>query len=240
MIDLWPLLGVLIITVGMALRLNTLLVILVAGIVSGLIASMPIIDILSTLGESFTKNRYMSLFILILPMIGALERFGLRERAKDILLARKNASVTSILMMYLFVRKSTNAAGLQLGGHPSMVRPLVAPMAEAAAHKNNKDLSEKQKQSINALSAASENFGNFYSQLIFIAAGGLLLIKGVLEEQGYDMPLDQMFVWAIPTMLCSIIIFYIFIKIEDKKLQKTDTKIKSDEQQTRDTKDVTC
>jgi len=240
MIDLWPLLGVAIITVGMAFRLNTLLVILVAGVVSGLIASMPVMDILSTLGASFTKNRYMSLFILILPMIGALERFGLRERAESILLSMKNASVTNILMMYLLIRKTTNAFGLQLGGHPSMVRPLVAPMAEAAAHKNNENLSEDQKQKVRALSAASENFGNFYSQLVFIAAGGLLLIKGVLEEQGYSMPLDKMFVWAIPTMICSIVIFYIFIKIEDKKLQGTKIDINDHDKSIQEKKDITC
>lgn len=82
MIDFWPLIGVLIITVGLALRLNTLLVILTAGIVTGLVAKIDFIEILSILGASFTQNRYMSLFILVLPMIGVLERFGLRERDK--------------------------------------------------------------------------------------------------------------------------------------------------------------
>jgi len=219
MIDLWPLVGVAIITIGMALRLNTLLVILVAGFVSGLIANMSIIDILSSLGASFTKNRYMSLFILVLPMIGILERYGLRERSENILRSMKNASLTKVLMMYIILRKTTNASGLQLGGHPSMIRPLIAPMSEAAAQKNNENITSKEKQHVRALSAVSENFGNFFSQLLFIAAGGLLLIKGVLEEEGYEMALDQMFIWAAPTTICSLIIFYLYIKFQDKKLQ---------------------
>ena len=66
MIDLWPLVGIVIITVGFALRLNTLLVILTSGVVTGLVADLNILEILSVLGASFTKNRYMSLFILIL------------------------------------------------------------------------------------------------------------------------------------------------------------------------------
>jgi len=60
MIDLWPLIGIVIITVGLALKQNTLLVILVAGVTTGLVADLAVKDILSTLGQSFTQNRYMS------------------------------------------------------------------------------------------------------------------------------------------------------------------------------------
>jgi len=43
MIDFWPLIGIGIITIGFMLRLNTLLVILIAGVVTGLIAHLQII-----------------------------------------------------------------------------------------------------------------------------------------------------------------------------------------------------
>ncbi len=125
MIDFWPLIGVLIITVGLALRLNTLLVILTAGIVTGLVAKIDFIEILSILGASFTQNRYMSLFILVLPMIGVLERFGLRERAETLIGSIKQASAGRVMLTYLLLRKVTNALGLNLGGHPSMIRPLL-------------------------------------------------------------------------------------------------------------------
>ena len=94
MIDFWPLIGIGIITIGFMLRLNTLLVILIAGVVTGLIAHLQIIEILSILGSSFTQNRYMSLFILILPMIGLLEHYGLKERAEILISSMKNALVT--------------------------------------------------------------------------------------------------------------------------------------------------
>jgi len=217
MIDFWPLIGIGIITIGFMLRLNTLLVILIAGVVTGLIAHLQIVEILSILGASFTKNRYMSLFILILPMIGLLEHYGLKERAEILISSMKNASVSKVTFAYLLLRKVTNAMGLSLGGHPSMVRPLIAPMTEAAAVASNPAITEKQRLRVRAFAAVSENFGNFFSQLIFIGSGGLLLIKGVLDEAGYKMELDDMYVWAIPTALSSLVIFFIFSKIEQKK-----------------------
>ncbi|OCH19824.1 DUF969 domain-containing protein [Aliivibrio sp. 1S128] len=220
MIDFWPLIGVVIITLGLALRLNTLLVILTAGIVTGLVADIDFIEILSILGASFTQNRYMSLFILVLPMIGVLERFGLRERAETLIGSIKQASAGRVMFTYLLLRKVTNALGLNLGGHPSMIRPLVAPMAEAAAEKNRKPLTHKERQHLRALAAMSENFANFFSQLIFIGAGGLLLIKGVLEEHGYSVALNDMFMWGIPTALASCVVFYVRAWIEDSRLAK--------------------
>lgn len=220
MIDLWPLIGVAIITIGLALRLNTLLVILVAGLVTGLVAKIAIVDILSMLGASFSKNRYMSLFILVLPMIGVLERYGLRERAETLIGSMKSASAGRVMLSYVFIRKVTNGMGLNLGGHPAMIRPLVAPMAEAAAQKNRLPLNDTEKYQLRAISSMSENFGNFFSQLVFIGAGGLLLIKGVFEDSGYDLRLSEMYKWALPTALASFIIFAIVSKIADFRLQK--------------------
>lgn len=218
MVDYWSLLGVALITLGMAFRLNTLLVILVSGVVTGLVAKMGIVEILDALGASFTKNRYMSLFILILPMIGVLERYGLKQRAKEIMETLKNSSAGKIMIIYMFLRQITNAFGLHLGGHPSMVRPLVAPMAEAAASKEE-ELDEDEKDDVRALSAASENFGNFFGQLMFIGAGGLLLVKGVFEDNNYKMDLADMFIWAIPTAIAAFIIFSIYVLYQDKKLK---------------------
>ncbi|MCL1039465.1 DUF969 domain-containing protein [Shewanella submarina] len=220
MIDFWPLIGVVIITLGLAFKLNTLLVILTAGVVTGLVADISPMQILSILGESFTNNRYMSLFILVLPMIGVLERFGLRERAEQLIGSIKNASAARVLMTYLLLRKVTNAMGLNLGGHPSMIRPLVAPMAEAAAEKGRQPLAEDESQKVKALSAASENFGNFFSQLLFIGTGGLLLIKGVLDDNGFPVQLEDMYIWALPTAIGSVIIFGLFAWRADRRLKQ--------------------
>ncbi|RJX72977.1 DUF969 domain-containing protein [Vibrio sinensis] len=220
MIDFWPLIGIVIITVGLALKQNTLLVILVAGVATGLVADIAVMEILSILGQSFTQNRYMSLFILILPMIGILERYGLRQRAEALIGSMKKASVSKILMTYLLLRKVTNGMGLSIGGHPSMIRPLIAPMSEAAAEKSSPNLSDEKRQSIRALAAASENFGNFFSQLLFIGTGGILLIKGVMADNQLDVKLETMALWALPTAIASFVVFSLFAKFIESRLNR--------------------
>jgi uncharacterized membrane protein len=231
MIDFWPLIGIVIITLGLAMKQNTLLVILVAGLTTGLVSGMSIMDILSILGQSFTQNRYMSLFILVLPMIGILERFGLRQRAEALISSMKKATISKTLMTYLLLRKVTNGMGLNIGGHPSMIRPLIAPMSEAAAQKENGTLSDKSRQTIRALAAASENFGNFFSQLLFIGAGGLLLIKGVMTDSQLEVSLETMAMWALPTAAVSFILFGIYSKVISNRIAKYEAQQQADANQ---------
>ena len=73
------LIGVVIVIAGLLFRFNPLLVVLAAGFATGLVAGMSPLEILSAIGQAFVTNRYMSLLVLVLPVIGVLERFGLRE-----------------------------------------------------------------------------------------------------------------------------------------------------------------
>ncbi len=58
------LVGILIIIIGFALKLDTIAVVVTAGITTGLVAHMSIGDILSTLGDAFVTNRTTCLFML--------------------------------------------------------------------------------------------------------------------------------------------------------------------------------
>ncbi|HEY9110623.1 MAG TPA: DUF969 family protein, partial [Rhodanobacteraceae bacterium] len=69
-----PLLGVLAVVIGFALRFNPVPVVVVAGIVSGLAAGKSIGEILALIGHSFVSERALLLFVLTLPAIGVLER----------------------------------------------------------------------------------------------------------------------------------------------------------------------
>ena len=136
-ISLWPLIGIAVIVVGFILRFNPVLVVIISGIVTGVAAQMPIATILEKLGEGFLNTRNLP-FILLLPLavIGLLERHGLKERAQAWIAKIHSATAGRLLIVYLFVREATAALGLtSLGGHPQMVRPLLAPMAEGAAEK---------------------------------------------------------------------------------------------------------
>ena len=134
-VNLWPLIGVLVIVVGFVLRFNPLLVVTAAAIATGLAAHFPLEKILATMGDGFLQTRALQLILLLpLAVIGLLERHGLRLHAQNWIARFERATVGRLLIIYLFVRESTAAMGLtSLGGHPQMVRPLLAPMAEGAA-----------------------------------------------------------------------------------------------------------
>lgn len=211
------LIGILIVVIGLAFRFNPLIVVIVAGFATGLVAGMGPVEILSVIGNAFVTNRYMSLFILLLPVIGILERHGLREQAERFIMRMKGATAGRIMLTYMLFRQVTVALGLQVGGHPSFIRPIVSPMAEAAVSKG-RPLPPPVLDEIRGMAASSENYGNFYGQLMFIAAGGLLLIKGVMEQSGYQVDLMKMALYAIPTGVLALAIAAVRYTLFDRRM----------------------
>ena len=218
---MWVLIGIPIVVLGFALRFNPLLVVTVAGISTGLAGGMQTIEIISAFGKAFTENRYMGLIWLTLPVIALLERNGLREQAKHLISKIHVATTGRILMLYFFLRQMTAALGLNsLGGHAQMVRPLIAPMAEAAATTKYGDLPNDVRQKIRAHSAAADNVAVFFGEDIFIAVQSILLIKGFLDQYGIDVEPLHLSVWAIPTAIAALIIHFIRLWLLDRSLAK--------------------
>ncbi len=199
--------GLLVVVLGFALRLNPLLVVTAAGIVTGLAGGLGLLHTLATLGHAFTESRYVAIVWLVLPVIGLLERAGLRERARDLVTGIRAATAGRVLLAYLALRQATAALGLvSLGGHPQMVRPLIAPMAEGAAERDVPGLDDTMRQEIRAHAAAVDNIGVFFGEDIFIAIGSILLIKGVMEQAGITVLPTELAIWAIPTAIAAFVI----------------------------------
>ncbi len=211
--------GIVVVIVGFALRFNPLLVVVIAGVVTGLAGHLPIEKILAVFGDAFVKNRYLSLFVLTLPVIGLLERNGLKEQAQNLIGSFKSATTGRVLILYLFIREVAAAIGLTaLGGHAQMVRPLIAPMAEAAAENKYGKLSDETHDEIKEFSASVDNVGVFFGEDIFIAFGGVLLMKGFLEQNGIILEPLQIAVWGIPTAILAFIIHSLRLLWLDRKL----------------------
>ena len=79
------LIGILIIIIGFILKFDTIAIILIAAVVTGLVAGMDIVEVLSTLGKAFVDQRLVTLFMLTLPMVGLIERFGLKQQASKLI-----------------------------------------------------------------------------------------------------------------------------------------------------------
>ena len=78
--EIIKLIGVVIIVLGFALKLDVLAVVLVAGIVTGLVSGLDFFHILEIIGTSFVNNRLMSIFLIMFPVIAIIERFGMKEK----------------------------------------------------------------------------------------------------------------------------------------------------------------
>jgi uncharacterized membrane protein len=167
-----------------------------------------VLHLLESLGTAFIKTRNLPL-ILLLPLaaIGLLERFGLKEHAQAGIARIRSATTGRLLTVYLLAREVAAAFGLtSLGGHPNMVRPLVAPMAEAAAEARHGPLPEPLRQRIRAMSAATDNVGLFFGEDVFVAFGAIVLMQTILKAEGLDVDPVRMALWGLPTAVSAFVI----------------------------------
>jgi uncharacterized membrane protein len=218
-INYWPLLGIALVVLGFALRFNPLFVVAVAAIVTGLLGDMPFLKVLETLGHGFNENRYVTIIWIILPVVGLLERFGLQEQARTLIGSIRGATAGRLLIVYLAIRQVLSALGLTtVAGHPQTVRPLVAPMAIAAAEKQHGKLDEATSERVKAMSAATDNVGLFFGEDIFLAIASILLIQSSLASFGIQLTPFQLSVWAIPSAICAFVIHGTRLLLLDRKL----------------------
>ena len=220
--EVLKLIGVLIVILGFALKRDTITTVVVAGLVTGLVAGMTPMEILEVLGNSFITQRTATLFVLTLPVIGICERYGLKEKAVDFIGGIKGATTGKILSIYQAIRAAAAAFSVRLGGHPQFVRPLINPMAQAASEAKYGAVDEKTVDMIKGASAASENFGNFFAQNVFMGASGTLLIVSTLVEQGYaEVTALNIAMWSIPVAVISVLLGIVKNHLLDRKLAVT-------------------
>ena len=217
--EVLKLIGVLIVILGFALKRDTIATVVVAGLVTGLVAGMTPMEILEVLGNSFITQRTATLFVLTLPIIGISERYGLKEKAVDFIGSIKGATSGKVLSIYQSIRAAAAAFSVRLGGHPQFIRPLVNPMAQAAAVAKFGEVDDKTVDVIKGASAASENYGNFFAQNVFMGASGTLLIASTMAEQGYaEVTALNVAMWSIPIAVISVLLGIAKNFLLDRKL----------------------
>lgn len=217
----WPLLGVATVVIGFVLRVNPVLVVVIAGLVSGLAAGMSPSDLLAMLGSSFVSNRALLLMVMTLPVIGLLEHCGLRERARDWIAGFRGLTLTRFLASYLGLRQVLSMLGLtNVAGHAQTVRPLVAPMSEAAAERTVGTLELEQRHEVAAMAAATDNIGLFFGEDVFIALGAVLLIQGFFAQNGIELQPLAIALWALPTAIAAFLIHVLRLHHFQRQLER--------------------
>ncbi|MBB4152264.1 putative membrane protein [Sphingomonas jinjuensis] len=211
--------GIVVIAGGFLLRFNPLLVIVASALVTGLAAGLDPLKVLATFGHAFNETRYVTAIYIVLPVIGLLERRGLQARARSLVAGLRGATTGRLLAGYLLFRQVTAALGLiSVAGPAQTVRPLVAPMAEAAAERQGAGPDDAER--VKAMAAATDTVGLFFGEDIFLAVGSILLMKGVLEGYGIILEPYQLSIWAIPTAIAAFVIHGMRLMLLDRRLAR--------------------
>jgi uncharacterized membrane protein len=217
----WPLVGVAVVVAGFALKRNPVLVVVIAALVSGLIGGKAPDELLALLGTAFCSNRALLLFALTLPVIGVLERAGLRERARTWILTFARLTLARLLIAYLAVRQLFSMIGLiYVAGHAQTVRPLLAPMSEATATRQLGPLDDDARDRVRGLAAATDNVGVFFGEDVFLAFGGVVLIRNFFEDHAIHLGTWSIALWALPTAIAAFVIHATRIAIFQLRLER--------------------
>ncbi|MEO8365355.1 MAG: DUF969 domain-containing protein [Pseudoxanthomonas sp.] len=217
----WPLLGIAVVVVGFVLRFNPVLVVVIAGLTSGLLSGIALPDLLALLGTSFVENRALLMFLLTLPVIGLLEHYGLRERAKEWIASFRGLTLARFQIAYLAIRQLTSMVGLtHVAGPAQTVRPLVAPMSEAAAERTLGELDDSEREQVRASAAATDNIGLFFGEDVFVAIGAVLLIQGFYARNGINLEPMAIAIWALPTAIAAFVIHSIRLRLLQRRLER--------------------
>ena len=234
MLEYLVLAGIALVVGGFLLRLNPLLVVVTGALATGVLGAIAhgaslepkalgaaLVATVKTLGHAYNTNRNITLVWMILPLIGLLEREGLQARARHLIGRIGAATVGGILMIYFVIRQLTAACGLtSMMGHAQTVRPLLAPMAEAALEKEAGPAPDKVRERVRAWCAAADNIAVFYGEDVFIAIGAVLLIVGTMKGFGVNAPPLAISLWAIPTAICAFLIHGARLLLFDRRLKR--------------------
>jgi uncharacterized membrane protein len=196
-------------------------VVVLAAFATGIFAGLTPIEVLAAFGEAFNENRFVTVAYLVLPMVGVLERAGLQEQARRLITSVRGVSAGGLLIIYLGFRQVTSALGLtSIAGQAQSVRPLIAPMAEAAAETRGAPMDDETRQTVRAYAAATDNVGLFFGEDIFIAIGSILLMVGFLATSGITIDPIHLSVWAIPTAIAAFAIHAARLVLFDARLRR--------------------
>jgi uncharacterized membrane protein len=218
--EIFKLVGVAIVVVGFALKFDTLLTVVVAGMVTGLVAGMSFMEVLDTMGRAFVDQRLATLFVLTLPVVGICERYGLKQMAQKFVSGIQNVTAGKVMSIYVVLRSISSAFSLRMGGHAQFIRPFIHPMIHGAAVNSYGVIDEDTEEILKGRAAAMENIAAVFAQNVFMGSPGCLLVVSVLGEQGYKVDALHVALWSIPIAVAAVILSIIQNIILDRRLRE--------------------
>ncbi|NWL86710.1 DUF969 domain-containing protein [Paenibacillus sp. 79R4] len=218
--NLLTLLGVLIVIVGFALKLDAILIVIIALIVTALTGGLGVEGMLELLGSSFVNNRGMAIFIIIMLATGTLERNGLKESAAALIQRFKKVSAGMIIDIYGVFRMIFAAFNVSFGGVAGFVRPFILPMTLGTIESRGLKINPDHEEELKGMASGMENICWFFGQVLFVGGAGALLVQSTLKDLGYEVTLGQLAAVEIPVAITALVVASVYFYLKERRLSK--------------------
>lgn len=218
--ELLKLLGIVIVIVGFVMKMDSILIIMAAAVVTALVSGIDLVTLLETLGSSFVSNRSMCTFVIVFLVTGTLERNGLKQAASDLMTKFKNATAGVVIGIYGVFRLFFAAFNISFGGAAGFIRPIVMPMASAAVERDGKPIDPDHLEQLKGMAAGMDNVAWFFGQVLFVGTSGMLLVQSTLADLGYQVELLDLMMVQIPVAITAVAVAIVYYYLKDRQLMK--------------------
>ena len=214
------LLGVLVVIVGFALKLEPIAIIFVSAIVTAICGQIPPVELLETVGSTFVANRTQLITLILMILTGTLERNGLKEAGAELIRKLQGLSTGMLMVVWGIAHEFFIIFKIPIGSVPAYVRPILMPMTVGIVESNGKAVAEKHEESMKALYGMHYNVGNFFGQCCFAANASVLLIQSTLANIGYEVDVMQIVRVQIPVAAFAMLMAAVYTIIVDTRVSK--------------------
>lgn len=218
--ELLKLLGIVIVIVGFVMKMDSILIIMAAAVVTALVSGIDLVTLLEMLGSSFVSNRSMCTFVIVFLVTGTLERNGLKQAASDLMTKFKNATAGVVIGIYGVFRLFFAAFNISFGGAAGFIRPIVMPMASAAVERDGKPIDPDHLEQLKGMAAGMDNVAWFFGQVLFVGTSGMLLVQSTLADLGYQVELLDLMMVQIPVAITAVAVAIVYYYLKDCQLMK--------------------
>ena len=200
------LLGVVVVIIGFALKLEPIAIIFVSAIVTAVCGGINVVDLLTTVGSTFVANRNQLITIILMILTGTLERNGLKEAGAELIKKAKGLTTGMLIAIWGVLDQIFIIFKIPIGGIPSYVRPILMPMTLGIIESKGYEVAPEHEETFKALYGKDYNMSNFFGQCLFAANSSVLLIQSTLATVGVEVDVMQIVVVQIPIALFAMFI----------------------------------
>lgn len=200
------LLGVVVVIIGFALKLEPIAIIVVSAIVTAVCGGINVVDLLTSVGTTFVANRNQLITIILMILTGTLEKNGLKEAGAALIRKAKGLTTGMLIAIWGVLDEIFIIFKIPIGGIPSYVRPILMPMTLGIIESKGYEVAPEHEETIKALYGKDYNVSNFFGQCLFAANSSVLLIQSTLASIGYEVDVMQIVAVQIPVSLFAMLV----------------------------------